>query len=241
MSELNILDGLPPRVAELLGDAPTWSDDHEGMSGGVQFVNGTYWVKRGPHAIEEHARLTWLAEQGIAVPEVVLFEQDVLVLADAGVPSLAEHEAPGRLMGALLRRLHELPIERCPFDERLDVVLPRAARNVADGLVDPEDFDFDKHGLGPEQILALLADRPDETDLVVAHGDYTPPNVLDGGILIDVGGLGLADRYRDLALAVRDLSDDYGDAEVERFFEAYGLDTPDQRRLDYYRMLDELF
>lgn len=231
---------LPPLVAALLGAAPRWSAEHEGKSGGVVFVNDAYWVKRGPRAIAERARLRWLADRGIPVPEVVLFEADVLVLADAGVRSMAAHESPGSVLGAVLRRLHRLPIADCPFDERLDVLLARAAELVAAGAVDTEDFD--PHGLTAEQILHILrTERPEETDLVVAHGDYTPSNVLDGGILIDVGGLGVADRYRDLALAVRDLRDDYGDHEVAAFFAAYGLATPDQRRLDYYRLLDELF
>lgn len=51
-----------------------------------------------------------------------------------------------------------------------------------------------------------------DEDLVVAHGDFTPMNVLEGGILIDVGALGVADRYRDLALAARDLREDFGAA-----------------------------
>ncbi|QIS13900.1 aminoglycoside 3'-phosphotransferase [Nocardia arthritidis] len=234
--------GLPRAVAEVLGAAPTVSTAHEGMSGGVVLVDGRYWVKRGPHAIDEHARLHWLAGQGIALPEVVVFERDVLVLADAGAPSLARHPAPGALLGETLRGLHRLPIETCPFDGRLDTVLARAAERVAAGSVDPADYDFDHHGLAPEQILARLRDeRPAERELVVAHGDYTPSNVLLGGIVIDVGTLGVADRYRDLALAVRDLRDDFGAGEVERFFAAYGLAEPDERRLEYYRLLDELF
>ncbi|MFE7801955.1 phosphotransferase [Nocardia sp. NPDC057440] len=278
---------LPPVVAALLGAAPVWSDDHEGLSGGVSFVNGAYWVKRGPLAVSEHARLNWLRDYGIRLPDVAVFDGDVLVLADAGAPSLASRaedneraaaeigaaadggfsegrayaadasvrsdEVPGgypaeatgtvgALMGALLRSLHSIPIAECPFDGRLDSMLTRAARRVLHGLIDPEDFDEDHEHLVPEQILDRLhAQRPDERDLVVAHGDFTPSNVLEGGILIDVGDLGVADRYRDLALAERDLREDFGADEVRAFFTAYGLDEPDRRRLDYYRLLDELF
>ncbi|WP_328403687.1 phosphotransferase [Nocardia sp. NBC_00403] len=284
---------LPPAIAALLGATPVWSDDHEGLSGGVSFVNGMYWVKRGPLAVAEHARLNWLRDYGIRLPDVAVFDGDVLVLADAGVPSLASRaesdgraaaeigavgdsgipegrahaaegdassgsgEVPGEypaadgsdaggtvgaLMGALLRSLHTIPIAGCPFDGRLDSMLTRAARRVLEGLIDPEDFDEDHEHLVPEQILDRLhAQRPDEQDLVVAHGDFTPSNVLEGGILIDVGGLGVADRYRDLALAERDLREDFGADEVRAFFTAYGLAEPDRRRLGYYRLLDELF
>ncbi|MEU0507550.1 tetratricopeptide repeat protein [Nocardia sp. NPDC005998] len=237
---------LPPKVVALLGEEPTWSDDHEGMSGGVAHVNGTYWVKRGPKAVAEYERLNWLRGRGIRLPDIAVFEDDVLVLADAGVSSLAALDDPavsvGAVMGAVLRRLHDIPVAECPFDGGLDVVLAQARRNVLEGLVDTEDFDEDNRGLTPEQILdRLLAERPTDADLVVAHGDFTPSNVLNGGLLIDVGGLGVADRYRDLALVARDLPIDFDDDELHAFYTAYGLTEPDRRRLDYYRLLDELF
>ncbi len=321
---------LPPAVVALVGETPTFSDEHEGQSGGVAFVNGTYWMKRGPRAAAEHDRLKWLQDSGIRLPEIAAFEADVLLLADAGVVSLAarghdyddeaeaardaavpslaardldddeaevareagvpsraarvhhddafglaargyggdaerdavgDPEVPaagrspeaassggaarpsvGTIMGTLLRRLHSLPVEECPFDGRLDTVLAHARRMVLEGLVDAEDFDDDNQGRTPEQVLVQLHDeRPEETDLVVTHGDFTSANVLEGGILIDVGALGVADRYRDLALAARDLSGHHSQDEVAAFFAAYGVDTPDQRRLDYYRLLDELF
>lgn len=241
---------MPPSVAALLGESPEFSDEHEGQSGGVVLVNGRYWLKRGPEATGEHARLIWLRDNGIAVPQVAVFEDDVLVLADAGSPSVAtEFESPGRagespgaFLGAVLRRLHELPIADCPFDARLDATLALARRRTVEGLVDTDDFDDDNAGLGAEHVLdRLLTERPAIEDLVVVHGDFTPSNVLANGILLDLSRLGVADRYRDLALAERDLADDFGADEVPAFFAAYGLADPDRRRLDYYRLLDELF
>ncbi|MGV9969741.1 phosphotransferase [Nocardia beijingensis] len=238
---------LPPTVAALLGAAASWSDRHEGMSGEVVRVDGVYWLKRGPKAVAEYQRLTWLRERGVRVPEVAAFEDDVLVLADAGAPSWsadtgADAASIGTALGTLLRRLHSIPVAECPFDESLDVVLARARRNVVEGLVDADDFDDDNTGATPAEILArLLAQRPEGEDLVVAHGDFTPPNVLTNGVLLDVGGLGVADRYRDLALAARDLRADHGEAEAAAFFAAYGLAEPDESRLTYYQLLDELF
>ncbi|WP_206185091.1 phosphotransferase [Thermoactinospora rubra] len=244
---------LPASVAALVGDSPTWSDEHEGRSGSVARVNGTYWVKRGPAAVAEHERLEWLRGQGMRVPVVAAFEDDVLVLEDAGVPSLASLIAgapgpspaggsPATAMGELLRRLHSIPVAACPFDGRLDVMLAQARRRVVEGLVDADDFDDDHRDLTPAQVLdRLLAMRPGREDLVVAHGDYTASNVLSGGVLIDVGHLGVADRYRDLAIAARDLGEDLGPAAVEEFFAAYGLAGVDHERLVYYRLLDELF
>ncbi len=204
-------------------------------------VNGIYWMKTGSDAVLEHARLDG---QGVPVPKVALFDAEVLVLADAGVPSLAsaELDSPGAVMGEVLRKLHALPIAECPFDARLDVMLVQARRQVDEGLVDDEDFDDDNRGRTPEDVLEqLVAERPESEDLVVVHGDYTPSNVLEGGMLIDMGRLGVADRYRDIALALRDLDDDFGPEEVEAFLAAYGLSEVDERRVRYYRLLDELF
>ncbi|MFD3703032.1 tetratricopeptide repeat protein [Nocardia sp. NPDC058658] len=234
---------LPPVIERLLGPVPAWSDDHEGREGNL-VRSGGFWIKRGPRAVAEHARLMWLRDNAIAVPAVAAFDEDVLVLADAG-SSLAGHEDPveaGTRMGLALRALHDLPVADCPFDACLDVTLARAYRNVVEGFVDTGDFDDDHRDLSPAAVLARLREqRPADEDLVVTHGDFTPGNVLTGGLLIDVAALGRGDRYRDLALAERDLAEDFGTEAVEAFYTAYGLTEPDRTKLDYYRLLDELF
>ncbi|MFE3453143.1 APH(3') family aminoglycoside O-phosphotransferase [Nonomuraea sp. NPDC059194] len=238
------------RVLDLFGEDAVWSDDHEGMSGHllrVSSASGVFYVKHGSVAEAEYERLRWL-KHWMAVPDIVAFDQDALVLADVGWPSL-ERRAPadiGAIMGRVLRELHAVPIEECPFDEGLTVRLARAEQRLEAGLVDADDFDDDHADLSPRQVYdRLLADRPAHEDLVVAHGDYTPSNVLvsrDGRpVLIDVGGLGVADRYLDLAIALRDLGEDFGESAVDDFLTAYGLEEVDRRRLDYYRLLDEMF
>ncbi|MFC4374687.1 tetratricopeptide repeat protein [Nocardia halotolerans] len=236
---------LPPEVVELLGPLPEWSDEHAGRGGNLR-RSGSYWIKRGPRAVAEHERLAWLRDKGIAVPEIAAFAEDVLVLAEVGTESAAdvtsEPAVVGAQMGRILRSLHELPVDECPFDGGLDVTLGQAGRAVIEGLVDTGDFDADQRGRTPAEILdQLLAQRPATEDLVVTHGDFTPGNVLAGGVLIDVGGLGRADRYRDLALAERDLAEDFGAEAITAFRLAYGLPEPDRAKLGYYRLLDELF
>ncbi|WP_316575503.1 phosphotransferase [Nocardia canadensis] len=236
---------LPPPVAELLGPVPAWSDEHAGRGGNL-VRSGGYWIKRGPRAVAEHDRLNWLRDNGIAVPTVAAFAEDILVLADAEARSLTDLAGDpaevGTVMGQALRALHALPVTGCPFDGRLEVTLAQARRHVVEEFVDTADFDADHRDLTPAAIHEhLVAQRPSEEDLVVAHGDFTPGNVLAGGVLIDVGGLGVADRYRDLALAERDLAEDFGIDAVAAFFTAYGLTGPDRAKLEYYRLLDELF
>ena len=234
----------------MFGPDAEWSDDHEGVSGtALRVTSGseTFYVKRGPLAFAEYERLQWLKGR-VPVPRVVAFEDPLLVLGDVKAPSVdgAAPVTAGSVMGRVLRDLHGLPVAACPFDERLAKVLERAAGNVREGLVDADDFDADHRGLTPEAVLErLLAARPAE-DLVVAHGDCTPTNVLlpatGEPVVIDVPALGVADRYRDLAIVHRDLSEDHGPAAWDAFLASYGLITEvDEDRLYYYRLLDELF
>ncbi|MEV4894512.1 phosphotransferase [Nonomuraea sp. NPDC055795] len=236
---------LPPSVAALLGAEPEWDLDHDGASGSLARA-GSYFVRRGPEAVAEHERLAWLRERA-GVAEVAAFEGDVLVTADTGVETLAADEGTddpgvGAAMGRALRELHAVPVTDCPFDGRLDVLLAQARRNVVEGRVDAGDFDDDNLGRTPMQVYErLLAERPEGEDLVVAHGDFTPSNVMANGVLIDLARLGVADRHRDLAIALRDLSGDFGPAAVAAFLSAYGPEAPDEAKLAYYRLIDELF
>ena len=57
---------------------------------------------------------------------------------------------------------------------------------------------------------------------------------------IDVGRAGIADPFRDLAILWNDLRE-FGDPIATTLWEAYGIATPDQRRLAFHLGLDELF
>jgi streptomycin 3"-kinase len=101
----------------------------------------------------------------------------------------------------------------------------------------------------PEQLLQRVrSEQPyaeKVAELVVCHGDACLPNVLLDpdtlGLtgLIDLGRLGWADRYSDLALTSVQLLDEW-DLPPDRFLREYGLEKPDQRRLDFYLLLDPL-
>ena len=100
----------------------------------------------------------------------------------------------------------------------------------------------------PEKRLKRLTKRPIADDAaahVLTHGDFCLPNVLldlsDTVGLIDVGGLMLADRHRDLAMAVRSLRHVGGqDDAVETFYRWYGAELVEEKRLEYWADLLEL-
>lgn len=85
---------------------------------------------------------------------------------------------------------------------------------------------------------------PEIDRLVVCHGDACSPNTLidDRGCFaahVDLGDLGLADRWADLAVATWSTRWNYGPGWEALLLEAYGI-VPDPARTAYYRLLWDL-
>lgn len=164
---------------------------------------------------------------------------------DATHPDLTGDQAT--LVGLLaqgLHAFHDVDPRDCPFDFRLDTALDRARHRVEEGLVVPEDLHREHQHLTPADVLARLVDeRPRTEDVVVCHGDYCLPNVLiQGGQVVgylDLGDLGLADRWWDLAVATWSVTWNLGPGWEDLFLEAYGV-APDHERVAYYRLLYDI-
>ena len=128
-----------------------------------------------------------------------------------------------RAVGGGLRALHEaLPVAECPFSWAVPERLTNAAGR---GIRVPDD----------------LRDAPPIDRLVVCHGDACVPNTLiaDDGewtAHVDLGALGVADRWADIAVAAMSTTWNYGPGWEEPLLEAYGV-TPDATRLAYYQSL----
>jgi kanamycin kinase/streptomycin 3"-kinase/aminoglycoside 3'-phosphotransferase-2 len=216
--------------------------------------------------VDEHDRLLWLATTDLPAPEVLEWEDDgetatLTTAALAGVPlselPAASAEAGARALGEFLARLHAVPRDTCPFERWLAVTVPLARVHVDQGLVDEDDFDEERAGASAASLLEELVQRRPRAeelevgDLVVCHGDACLPNFLvdpetvEVTGMVDLGRLGVADRHLDLALAVRsasatDVNPAYGADAAATVLEAYGRPV-DEWRLDFYRLLDELF
>lgn len=151
-----------------------------------------------------------------------------------------------RIVAKALRTLHQVPVAECPFDHRLHKRIAAAKDRVSAGLVDAADFHEDRLGRSAEDVLdELLLSRPPEThDLVVSHGDACLPNLMAEADrftgFIDCGRLGVSDRFQDLALAARSIERNLGADWVAPFFREYGVE-PDERRMAFYRLLDDFF
>lgn len=232
-----------------------WERVRRGQSGAAVY-RGTgprkkvLYAKQGGAAemTAEVVRLQWLASR-VAAPRVVQYGGEgrrgwfVMTALDGQCAEDCREGETLRTVGAWLRELHEWPVEDCPF---VGVGLEQARRNVAAGRVDEDDFDAERQGWTAAEVLVLLErTRPRREDRVVTHGDFTLENVLvkggraTGGRvmgMLDVGRLGVGDRYQDLALVTRGLSKE----EERELLAGYGITRLERRKVEYYRCMDEL-
>jgi kanamycin kinase len=235
----------------------------ENQLGGLTFEVGAgadrCFVKWSPAAsgidlAAEAARLSW-AVSFTPVPR--LLGQGVddggSWIVTAAVPGLfavadrwkAEPATAVTAIGAGLRAMHEaLPVAACPFSWMAAGRLTDARRRAGQGLIDPAGWHEDHQPLGIGRALELLADIPPVDRLVVCHGDSCAPNTLltDDGRWsghVDLGELGVADRWADLAIATWSTGWNYGPGWEGLLLDAYGI-APDPDRTRYYRLLWDL-
>ncbi|WP_312678247.1 aminoglycoside 3'-phosphotransferase [Microbacterium sp.] len=206
--------------------------------GGVTFRTGDgRFIKYGPLHAEtamaaEAERLRW-ALRFTRVPEVIEVGKDgthewlvthALDGRSAVDPRwLTEPATAVRAVGEGLRALHDaLPVADCPFDWS---VRSRVSHAAARGI----------------RLPVALQQGPPVDRLVVCHGDACCPNTLlgdHGGWLahVDLGALGVADRWADIAVAAMSTEWNYGPGWEGVLLEAYDI-APDEERLAFYRDL----
>lgn len=164
----------------------------------------------------EAARLAWAAPFS-SVPRVLAEGSDDLGswLVTTGLPGesavsarwKADPERAVLAIGRGLRALPDaLPVPSCPFYWSLETRLADVRRRAAAGALDPARWHRSHQRLTVRHALAVLADAPPIGRLVVCQGDACAPNTLllpDGRCSghVDLGALGVADRWADLAVA----------------------------------------
>jgi kanamycin kinase len=226
---------VPEAVTGIAGGrkvTPVWLNELGGVTfslAGAEFVK-VYPAQHAPLLAAEATRLRWAAGF-TAVPRVLATGPGWLHTAALPGRSavdphwIARPLDAARAIGAGLRLLHDaLPVDRCPFGT--PVWVP--------------------------------AHTPPADRLVVCHGDACAPNTLvgdDGRCTghVDLGDLGVADRWSDLAVATMSLAWNFGSGDgvppaaggersepgrisphENALLEAYGV-APDHDRIAYYR------
>lgn len=209
-------------------------------------------LKIGRNLDPEARRLRWLKGR-LPVPEVVA------VASEDGTDYLLMTKLPGRdgsdarayrdggrfieLLAHALRTVHAIPIAGCPFPAGIDRLLEIAERRVGEGILEPSDFPAHYLGRSPDELLGLLHQlRPRDEAAVFVHGDASLPNFLvhRGRVsgFIDLGLAGIADPYRDLAVAAQSLTRNMGGKWVRPFLQAYGAPM-DEPRIEFFNLLDD--
>ena len=213
-------------------------------------------ARAAPSLRGERDRLLWVGAR-LPVPEVVAWAEDrgtefLLISEVPGAPASDPVNAAAAkrlavLVGETLRRIHAIPVAGCAFDSRNEWLVAAAQRNVERGAVDSADFDAERRGQTPAEVLVeVRRKRPRSPGATVfVHGDASMPNLLvaDGALggIVDWGLAGAGDPYRDIALALRSFAWNHGMKWERELVAAYGLDGLDPGRVAFHRMVDELF
>ncbi len=249
-----------------------WEPVAGGESGALVFrsADGSRYAKHAPAERrdlleQERDRVDWLGATGVPGPTVLdwhagadgayLVTTAVRGTPASSLPAWALRRAWPAITGAV-RALHALPPENCPFSRDLAQMFAVAEEVVGRGAVNPEFLPVEQQETPPTELLARLAgqlgDRlgQEPGDTVVCHGDLCLPNIildpdtLDVAGFIDLGRLGTADRYADIALLLANARETWTDEAAattadEEFALGYGI-TLDPDRQRFYLHLDPL-
>jgi len=259
---------VPPAVRTLAGDddvvTPVWRNVLGGLTfrldpGPGREAGEARYVKWAPAGVlgldlaAEAARLAWVGDR-TPVPRVLDHGSDAdgAWLVTQAVPgrSAVEARETGDAAGAAtaigrgLRALHEaLPVASCPFTWSVADRVANADARLARGD-GPAQWFPEHRGIPVAEARARLDDVPAVDRLVVCHGDACVPNTLlhdDGSFAahVDLGSLGVADRWADLAVAAWSTEWNYGPGYDGHVYAGYGVE-PDPERIAYYRLLWDL-
>ncbi|MFN4144516.1 MAG: APH(3') family aminoglycoside O-phosphotransferase [Runella sp.] len=205
--------------------------------------------------LNDYKNYTWLKGK-VPVPEVIFYEcrdgWEYLCTTALEGKTLEDFrgeisdEALVKRYAQALKILHAVPIDTNAVVQNLDHRLQKAYFNLKTGNIDVEQLQPEYQHFSLEELYnRLITLKPTTSDCVFTHGDYCLDNLFyDGQILsgfIDLDKGGVADRYQDLALAVRTITDEFDPSLLPLFFETYSISPIDQSKMDFYVLLDEFF
>lgn len=259
---------LPDTIREYVEGKPFVSDSI-GMSDSsvLTYDDMVLKIQNGSADIEnEHKMMNWLKNK-LPAPQCIdyCFENGrfyLLMTRISGKMACDDEylNNPKELVSILtdsLRILWDTDVSDCPVRKDLSTKLSEAEYRVEHGLVDVDDAEpgtFGANGFkDPGKLLGWLLDNRPEEDFVLSHGDFCLPNIfikddrLSG--FVDIGRMGISDRWQDIALCVRSLEHNssgryggkaYTGFSEKLFFDSLGM-TPEKDKIRYYILLDELF
>jgi aminoglycoside phosphotransferase len=247
-----LADGAPVR--------PVWVNELGGITFDVGARRHRRFVKWMPLGAGidlgcEAERLRW-ARAFVTVPQVLAEGSDeqgswLVTTPIHGESAVSERwrAEPARAVAAIgrgLRELHDrLPVQACPFSWSAEERIDQARRLAGARKLDPAGWHPEHREHTVQRALELVASPPPVDRLVVCHGDACSPNTIlgDGGRVaghVDLGSLGVGDRWADLAVATWSTAWNYGPGWEQPLLDAYGIKA-DPERTAYYRLLWDLW
>lgn len=261
---------IPDKIRRIVGDS-RYTENHVGQSDSHVLIFPEHVLKIQQRTVEtdnEHDMSVWLRGK-LCVPEIQVY------LTENGTTFTLMSRAHGKMLcdemflrnpetlldltSEALRMLWNVDITECPYrTSRLEERLKAARYNVESGLVDMDNVEPETFGddgfRDPEELLEWLEQNQPEEDLVLTHGDFCLPNIFaeNGKIsaFIDLGKIGPADRWQDLAIVMRSLKHNlhgvyshgkkYADINPQMLLDRLGIPMNDEKNR-YYMLLDELF
>lgn len=210
------------------------------------FSPTTYSVYR------EAAVMRWLADK-LKVPKLAEYGQidnnEYLIMSEIKGQHIDNFiKTPLQYITYLVKALKQLwsiDISDCEFSSRLDMRLQELDyllnHNLAD--IDIKNWQNTTVFTKPEELYLWLCNNKPVEELAFSHGDIGANFfIVDGEIYFyDLARCGVADKWVDIALCIRNIRDYYPNSNYEKmFFEMLGI-TPDYKKIDYYILLDEMF
>lgn len=235
---------LPPKAVELAAGRPVrpvWLNQLGGLTCAIigPADEPVEYLKWSPHHHEidlvgEAERLRW-AGAHVRCPEVIDSGADAAGLwlhthALPGTTAVAPHwsAATGPIvteLGRALRHFHDqVPVADCPWTwsvpERL-TTQQISARRITEWPAPPT----------PTDLVVCTADACAPNTLMCPAGPDDCPQWCG---FVDLGDLGVADRWADLSVALWSLTLNFDSGWEEAFLAAYGI-ARDEEKLEYYR------
>ena len=259
---------IPTNIRKII-ESESCAVDNIGMSDSSVYLFSDKVLKvqsANEESENEYMMMKWLKEK-LLIPDVIAYEKEsdksyLLMSRISGAMACDDcyMDNPELLIDLLSKAMHmlwEVDITDCPSRINLDKKLEMATYNVEHNLVDMENVQPDTFGEGgfknPKELLSWLIDNRPQEEPVLSHGDFCLPNIFFSenkvSGFIDLGKMCVADKYQDIALCYRSLTNNldggYGGKvrkklDVNKFFNKLGI-VPDWDKIRYYILLDELF
>lgn len=253
---------VPAAVGEMAAGRPVrvvWENELGGLTFRLETEPDQCFVKWTPAGVaidleREAHRLAW-AGRWVTVPRLLNHGADkegswIVTAGLAGESAIEERwkAQPALAVEAIgrgLRLFHDsLPVDECPFSWSAEQRVADAHARAAAGDLHPARWHPDHRDLDVQEALGRIAEPPPVDRLVVCHGDTCAPNTLldeHGRFVghVDLGSLGVGDRWADLAIATWSTQWNYGPGWEDRLLSAYGVHH-DLERTRYYRLLWDL-